>query len=111
MRSGYQGGVRQPGLLLVVVVVKMWLVIPVYTTDTVPIEGHPPVTHAWPVWTVAADIGQGLETLAVSAGTRGAHAIIGLRVTAFSTTPLLERCVLMGTAVVMGHDSGPAPTQ
>lgn len=84
---------------------------PHYTTDTVPIDGSPPVTHAWPVWTVAADIGQGLETLAVSAAGRGAHAIIGLRLTAFSSTPLLERCALMGTAVVLGGDPGPAPAQ
>jgi hypothetical protein len=89
----------------------MWRVIPVYTTDTVPIDGSPPVTHAWPVWTVAADVGQGLETLAVAAGTRGAHAIIGVHVTTFSSTPLLERCVLMGTAVVLGHDPGPTPAQ
>ncbi|MFA1540140.1 hypothetical protein [Actinomadura monticuli] len=83
--------------------------IPIYTTDTVPIDGSPPVTHAWPVWTVAADIGQGLETLAVAAGTRGAHAIIGVRVTAYSSTPMLERCALMGTAVVLAHE--PAPPQ
>jgi len=87
----------------------MWPVIPIYTTDTVPIDGSPPVTHAWPVWTMASDIGQGLETLAVAAGTRGAHAIIGLRVTAFSSTPLLERCALFGTAVVLGRDPDPEP--
>ncbi|MFB4305023.1 hypothetical protein [Actinomadura sp. GTD37] len=83
--------------------------IPIYTTDTVPIDGSPPVTHAWPVWTMATDIGQGLETLAVSAGSRGAHAIIGVRVTTFSSTPLLERCVLMGTAVVLGGEPAPVP--
>ena len=87
----------------------MWLVIPVYTTDTVPIDGHPPVTHAWPVWTVATDIGQGLDALAGAAASRGAHAVVGVRFATFSSHVMVDRYALMGTAVVLGGGSVPGP--
>lgn len=87
----------------------MWPVIPIYTTDSVPIDGSPPVTHAWPVWTVATDIGQGLESLAMSAASRGAHAVVGLRFATFSSHVMVDRYALMGTAVVLGGEPGPPP--
>lgn len=83
--------------------------IPVYTTDTIPIDGRPPVTHAWPVWTVASDIGQGLDALAASAAARGAHAIVGVRFATFSTHVLVDRYALMGTAIVLDADPGVTP--
>ncbi|MGI5205791.1 hypothetical protein ACQEU6_29975 [Spirillospora sp. CA-108201] len=77
--------------------------IPIYTTDTVPIDGQPPVTNAWPVWSRAPDIGQALDALARMASGRGAHAVIGLRPTAVEPdNPYAERFVLMGAAVVLG---------
>ncbi|MQY05013.1 hypothetical protein [Actinomadura macrotermitis] len=81
--------------------------IPIYTTDHIPIAGAGPVEQAWPVWTDAADIGLGLDQLAHAAVYRGAHAIVGLQVTTISPGEGPSRWhepryVLVGTAVVTG---------
>ncbi|XVQ11622.1 hypothetical protein ACQP1W_03295 [Spirillospora sp. CA-255316] len=80
--------------------------IPIYTTDTVPVTGAGAVQQAWPVWAEADEIGRGLDLLAQSATARGAHAIIGLKLTfqdpssapGWSQAP---RYVFLGTAVAL----------
>lgn len=57
--------------------------IPIYTTDGVPIANAGPVERAWPVWTDEAEIGHGLDRLAYQAAQQGAHAIAALKITAY----------------------------
>ncbi|MEW2358404.1 hypothetical protein [Spirillospora sp. NPDC029432] len=78
------------------------MTIPIYTTDQIPVAGVGPVEQAWPVWVVVGDIGKGLDQLAYVATSRGAHAIVGLRVSAFSVgSHGLDQYVLFGTAVAI----------
>jgi hypothetical protein len=85
-------------------------VIPIYTTDTVPIATAGVVQQAWPVWTEADQIGRGLDLLAQSAMTRGAHAVIGLKLIfqdptssmGFSRAP---RYLFFGTAVTLASST------
>lgn len=57
--------------------------IPICTTDTVPVAGCGPVEQAWPVWTDHTEIGSGLDHLAHLAAQRGAHAFIALKITTY----------------------------
>ncbi|WP_067800147.1 hypothetical protein [Actinomadura formosensis] len=91
--------------------------IPIYTTDGVPIANAGPVERAWPVWTDEAEIGHGLDRLAYQAAQQGAHAIVALKITAYwvpagdtylmpgrTVQDLIPRArhVLFGTAVLLG---------
>ncbi|TMQ99256.1 hypothetical protein ETD83_18050 [Actinomadura soli] len=82
--------------------------IPVYTTDSVPVRAAGPIEQAWPVWGEAKEIGEGVDLLAQIAEGDGAHAVIGLRIATFSaheTRGILgtnPRYAMVGTAVILG---------
>ncbi|MFC4910202.1 hypothetical protein [Actinomadura gamaensis] len=78
--------------------------IPIYTTDTIPIAASAgTVLQAWPAWVNEVDdIGRGLDQLAQDAAGRGAHAIVGLRISSFwSESRVRVKHSLVGTAVVL----------
>ncbi|MFB4302232.1 heavy metal-binding domain-containing protein [Actinomadura sp. NTSP31] len=75
--------------------------IPVFTTDSVPIYGAQPVTGAWPVWAESDDAGRAIDQLARQSAAQGAHAVIGLRLSTFSSEHRMDKYVVMGTAVTM----------
>ncbi|WP_433338683.1 hypothetical protein [Spirillospora sp. CA-294931] len=72
--------------------------IPIYTTDHIPIAGSNPVVQAFPVWADDHDIGKALDKLAYAARQRGAHAVIGLR---SSYNSDYHQHILIGTAVIL----------
>jgi len=90
-------------------------VIPIYTTEGIPVADASPIEQAWPVWTDHDDIGMGLDHLAHLAMHRGAHAIIALKINTYwiaggSVQGFVPRArhVLLGTAVLLSQQPGSA---
>ncbi|MFI0355282.1 hypothetical protein [Actinomadura sp. 9N407] len=84
--------------------------IPIYTTDGVPLANSGPIEEAWPVWIDSDSIGPGLDQLAHLARQRNAHAIVALKITTYwlsggNVQDYIPRArhVLFGTAVTLGE--------